>query len=158
MQKFEEEFVDFVTEMFASFGMDKLSSKLVALLYIEPKELSMDQLSKITGYCKASILNKTRMLEGTGIIVRRKKPGTKKVFFYMDKDLLRIMKRKYEMAYQKEIIPVKENVPRIIAKYKNAKMSEKDKKKMKIIKDYYKQMLKIEKMFDKLHLIFAEPI
>ena len=131
MQKFETEFKDFITEMFRSFGLDLLSSKLVALLFIEPGTISMDDLSKKTGYCKASILNKTRLLEGTGIITRKKNPGSKKIYFYMDKNILKIMKRKYELAYQKEIIPAKNQVPKIISKYKDTKMSKKDKEKRK---------------------------
>ncbi len=156
MQRLEQEFIDFMTDIFSDFGLDRLSAKLVGILFIEPGELSMDQLSKKTGYCLASILNKMKILEGIGVIERRKKPGTKKVFFYMDKDIFRIMQKKFDMAYQKEVLPVKEKLPRLIERYKEKDMGKKEIEKFRIIKRYYRQMLQLEKMFDRIHSTIDE--
>ncbi|MBU0980445.1 MAG: hypothetical protein KJ709_06560 [Nanoarchaeota archaeon] len=150
MQAFEKEFIDFFVGVFRGFGMDSLSAKLVAILYMEPEEVSMEDLAKKTGYCLASVSNKLRFLESVGQIQRRKHPGTKKVYYYMHKDIARVLKGKLEKSRQSCIGPMKEVLPRIIGKYRNAKMGPKEKAKMAIINDYYRQVTKIEKMMEKM--------
>jgi DNA-binding transcriptional regulator GbsR (MarR family) len=156
MQRLEEEFIEFMTDIFSDFGLDRLSARMVGILFIEPGELSMDQLSKRTGYCLASILNKMKILEGIGVVERRKRPGTKKIFFYMDKDIFRIIQRKFDMAYRKEVLPVKERLPQLIERYDEKNMSRKEVEKFRIIKRYYRQMLQLEQMFDKIHSTIDE--
>ena len=55
MKRFENDFLDFLTETSQKKNMDSLSSKLIAILYIEPREVSIEELAKRTGYSLASI-------------------------------------------------------------------------------------------------------
>jgi len=146
MATFEEEFISFAEEVFKSFGLDCLSSKLIGIIYLEPKEISMENLSKQTGYSLASISNKMKLLEGIGIVQRVKKPGTKRVFYFMDKSIINIIKRKVQLSYEKEVLPAKKRIPEIIEKYKGTAMDSNEKDKMDIIKEYYNQILKVEKI------------
>ncbi|MEK6916931.1 MAG: hypothetical protein AABW92_04250 [Nanoarchaeota archaeon] len=140
-----EEFTEFTVDIWESKGLDALSSKLFATLFLEPKELSIDELSKKTGYSLASVSNKMRFIENIGLASRIKKPGTKKVFYYVEKDLKKIMKKQFDTIFNKEIKPIKETMPKLIEKYENEIISKEEKEKLGIIKNYYYQTLELEK-------------
>ncbi len=137
---FEREFIDLGIKIYKDFGFDSLTSRLIMLLYIEPEEISMDELSEKTGYSLASVSNKMKVLEGLRVVSRIKKPGTKKIFFYMEKDMLKLQKQKIEAFYEKFIEPSKKRLPEIISSAKKAKLDEVSKKKLEIIKNYSKQV------------------
>jgi DNA-binding transcriptional regulator GbsR (MarR family) len=144
MHAFEKEFIDFSTDVWKGFGIGSLSSRLFAILYLEPQEISIRDLSTKTGYSLASISIKMRLLEGLGWVHRIKKPGTKEVFYYMEKNFIKVMAAKFERIRQNEIMPAKKVIPALLSKYKDAKLDAQQKKKMKVIKDYYSQIRKLE--------------
>lgn len=148
MNSLDKEVVEFSQKVFKNFGLDTLSSKLIGILYTEPDEISMDELAERTGYSLASVSTKTRFLEGLAMIQRIKKPGSKRIFYYMEKDLFKMMEKKIEKGFEAEINPAKQEVPKIINKYKNKKLSEKSKKKLRIMENYHKQILQLDKIFN----------
>ncbi|RMF55947.1 hypothetical protein D6745_00770 [Candidatus Woesearchaeota archaeon] len=145
MKEFERKFINFIVGVYRAFGMDMLSSKLLAILYLEPNEIPMEKLAKMTGYSLASVSNKMRLFEGTNTVQRIKKPGTKRVFYYMEKDFCRLMENKFKAFYEKEILPSKKFVPQLLKENRGINLNNEEKEKMRIIKNYYKQMLMIEK-------------
>lgn len=151
----EKEFIDYMVSTFTGFGMDRVSSKLLAILYLEPKEISMDELAKRTGYSLASISTKAKLFQRLSCFKRLKKPGTKKVYFYMEKDLVKIRKSNLEAAKQ-SLNNAKNILPEIISKYKNTKLTQEDKQKLKIIKDHYNHVLKMEQLLQKLNLLMQK--
>lgn len=149
MKPFEQEFIDFIGQVFQGFGLDSLSSTLVGIIFLEPKEISMDELAEKTGYSLASLSNKLRALESMKIVRRVSKPGSKKAYYYIEKDVCEIMRRKLQAMYEQFITPAKTTLPVIIEKYRNAKLSSDEKQKMDIIINYHKQLLDVEKCLDK---------
>lgn len=141
----KEEFGNFSENVFMNFGMDNVSAKATCILFMSPKEVAIEDLANETGYSLASISNKMRMLERIGMIKRVKKPKSKKVYYYMEKDIIKIFRNKIEIARQVEIDPAKKLIPEMIKKYDQKKLGEKEKEHLKIIKNYYKQVLKAEK-------------
>lgn len=150
MKSIEKEFVDFYINVGKSWGLDTLSSKLMGMLYLEPKEICIEKLAEKTGYSLASISNKMRFIETFGVIKRIKKPGSKKVFYYMEKDCIKLTQIHFEKIYASEIIPAKKFMPKLLDKFKKVKLNNDEKEKYKIIKNYNKQILDIEKVFQKL--------
>ena len=69
--------------------MDSLTSTIVARLFIEPGEVSIKELAEWAVYSLASVSNKVRQLEPSGFIVKRIKPGTRKIYVRANKDVLR---------------------------------------------------------------------
>jgi DNA-binding transcriptional regulator GbsR (MarR family) len=151
MHDFEKEFIEFETEVGKNSGMDPLASKLFMMLFLEPGELSMEELAERTGYSLASIHNKMKILEKVGHVKRIRKPGTKKVYYSMEKDMIKTFREIVESTYHQRIEPTKQFLPILIEKYKNAKLSEEEKKKMAIIKNYYSQLVTVDKFMAKLH-------
>lgn len=156
MENIEKEFTDFLQNVYKDFGLDTLSSKLISILFIEPDEISIEELSNRTGYSLASISNKMRVLENLGVAKRIKKPGTKKVFYFVEKDVVKLQIKKIEAFTNKFMTPAKEILPRIIEKNKDKPVDEMSRKKLKIISDYYQQMLKIEKALKHLEKYLKE--
>jgi HTH-type transcriptional regulator, osmoprotectant uptake regulator len=154
-----DDFIDLIVENVKVNGLDDLSSNIIANLYVSPEEVSLEELSKKTGYSLSSVSTSLKMIERFGFVSRMKKPRSRKVYFYMEKDLMtmgmRLMKRKYE----KVILPSKRRLPVIIEKYKKYK-SKTSKQEADIAKNYYKQvtasqgmMKKIIKMIEVIHKI-----
>ncbi|MFW6013954.1 MAG: GbsR/MarR family transcriptional regulator [Candidatus Nanoarchaeia archaeon] len=146
MKQLDKELLEFTEQVFRNLGLDALSSKLIGILYPEPKEMSIEMLAKKTGYSLASVSTKMKFLENVEFVRKVKKPGSKKVYYYMEKDALKMLDTKFEKVLHAEVDPVKEHVPKLISKYKDKKLDEKSKKKLEIMKNYHKQMLQLEKI------------
>jgi DNA-binding transcriptional regulator GbsR (MarR family) len=140
----DKKFIELMQALGKSSGLDEISSTVFALLYIEPEEIAMEDIAKQTGYSLASISNKLKLLEQAGFARRIKKPGTKKIYLYMEKDYFSVLKKQLEAVKEARIRIVKEKMPLIISEYKSAVKSEKDKKKLRIIENYYSQIMKLE--------------
>ena len=158
MMNIENDFMEFARKVGLDFGMDNLCSQIFGILYVEPEEVSMDDLAKRTGYSLASVSNKMKFLEGIGLTQKIKNPGSKKLYYYMEKNVFKMVKNKLQTGLQKEIQPAKQIIPSIIDKYKNAKLDEKQKKQFKIITDYYHQMLKFEELINEFNNILDKQI
>ena len=132
-----------------AYGLHDLPLKIIGLLYLQPIEMSMEEISKKTGYSLASVSNTMKLLVGSGMVQRVKRPGTKKIFYYMDKNLIKINIRKLEAVYENMIWPLKDQLPTLIRKYKGKIKEEQTKKKLEIIEDYYKQVINFESIIEK---------
>ncbi|MBU1205255.1 MAG: winged helix-turn-helix transcriptional regulator [Nanoarchaeota archaeon] len=145
----KQEFIDLMTENCKVNGLDELSSRIIALLYAEPNELSLNDIAKRTGYSLSAICTAMKFIERIGFVKRLKKPKSRKVYFYMEKGMimfsLDIIRRKYERV----ILPTKQELPSIIKRYKREK-SENSKQELKIIENYYKEVLASEDIMRKL--------
>ncbi|MFH1915832.1 MAG: hypothetical protein ABIJ21_01075 [Nanoarchaeota archaeon] len=124
-------------------GRDNLESQILAILFIEPEEIAMDELARMTRYSLASVCNKVHQLERAGIIVRRSKPGTKKVFLYMEKDTAKALKNTLKAIQNARIKLVKERLPNIIEKHKKA-----NPKKIDILRRHLQYLNKMDAVID----------
>ena len=145
MDAIDKEFIEYYSVAGRALGLGDMPATVIALLYIEPGPVAMEDLSRKTGYSLASISNMMRMLEAVGAVKRIKKPGTRKAYFYMEKDLLKINRQKLSVAYESGIKPALEMLPPIIMKYKKLKKDERTAKKYAIVENYYRQMTEFEK-------------
>jgi DNA-binding transcriptional regulator GbsR (MarR family) len=152
MDEFDKEFTEYFMEVGEAQGLDESMIKIISVLFLEPDEISMNDLAKKTGYSLASISNKIKLLEPARIIRRLKRPGTKKVFLYMEKDFIEIMKKQLLVKHESMIKIAKERLPSIIKKYHGKMKTDAQKKKLKIVEDYYRQ---IERADIIIHQILA---
>lgn len=120
---------------------------IITILYLEPNEISMEDMAKKTGYSLASISNTMKMLESNNFIQRIKKPKTKKVYFFMEKDIAKINLQKIDMLLM-HIKDVLKELPIIMSKYSKNK-DKKTKERLSIIQNYYNQLLNFNDVVDK---------
>jgi len=141
------DFICLIAENSKVNGLDELQSKLIGILFIEPEELALDELANRTGYSPSAVSTAMKFIERAGIVKRTKKPKSKKVYFYMEKDMLaislQIMRRKYDNI----ILPSKQKLPVIIEKYKRESTKESE-EELPIVETYYKQVLFFEQILD----------
>ena len=141
----KNEFIELIAENSKVSGLDELSSKIIGILFIEPEEVALDELANRTGYSLSAVSTALKFIERAGIVKRTKKPKSRKVYFYMGKDMLaislQIMKRKYERI----ILPSKQKLPKIIEKYKQESTKESG-EELGIVENYYKEVLFFEQI------------
>ncbi len=150
MKELEKEFVGMYQQAGHFFGQDDALTTIYGILYLEPGELSMDELVIRTGYSLASVSNKIKTLESIGLVSKKKRPGSKKIFVYIEKDLFKAMKKTLLTKETQGIKHLKERLPEIIKKYKDKAKSENDRKKIRILEEYNVQIIKLEKLLQKM--------
>lgn len=146
MEQLDNEFIRYFNTTGKPFAWGDMPTTVIAILYIEPEPIAMEDIAKRTGYSLASISNMMKVLESMGFVQRIKRPKTRKAFFYMEKDIIKLNKQKLVMAYENGVKPAKEILPNIIEKYENKAKDKRDERKLEIVKDYYRQMLEFEKI------------
>ncbi|MBW2990639.1 hypothetical protein KY348_02950 [Candidatus Woesearchaeota archaeon] len=150
LDEIDKEFIEFYQTASRVQGVDASLGTILGVLYLEPEEISMEGLAKKTGYSRASICNKIKMFEPAGFVKRIRKPGTKKVFLRAEKNVLEILKKGFTMKHDLVINLAKEKIPKIVEKYKDKKLTQEQKEKLRIIDNYYKQMLKFEILINEM--------
>ena len=147
MEPINQEFVQFQKESCKLFGLDNLTSIIIGILYIEPEDILMEDIVKLTGYSLSTISNKTKILAELGLIVKTRKPGIKKIFLHMDKDITKFIKILWIYKEKETTRLAKKNLPNIIKQYSSEVKC--NKKKLKIMKDLHNQMVKYDLILDK---------
>ncbi len=151
MAELDNKIIDLFQEMARGQGMaDSLLVIIFAKLYLEPEPIAMEDLAKETGYSLASICNKVNMLAGSMQIKKIRKPGTKKIYLYMEKDFLKIWKEALIKKEKYVIKRAKEKLPPLIKEYKDKARSGIEKEKLKNLENYLNQILKLEKVINKM--------
>ena len=146
----EKDYIELIKTMAKMSGADDLSAKIFAIVYAEPEEIEMEKLAKITGFSLPSISNKIKFLENTGLIKKTKKPGSRKIYLYMEKDLFKLWKD-HMLRIQKEKMRIaKERFPGIIKNYKLKAKTPDKKKRLKIMENHFKIVKRFDDVMDKL--------
>jgi DNA-binding transcriptional regulator GbsR (MarR family) len=155
MDECDRAFVSYYKKVGRAYGMDELSSSIFALLFLSPEEISLEDLARETGYSLSSVSNKTRMLEMTGCITRVRKAGSKKVYFYSEKDIMKMTLQIMEKIGSAEVTAAKAEIPAIISQLKASGLSAGQKKKIKILQLYLKDLQKFDKLVQALKDSFS---
>lgn len=152
----KEEFIELLTELQRMKGVDEITSKVIGILYIEPEEVSLEELCKNTGYSLSGVSTAMKLLVMAGIVKRIKKPKSKKVYFFMDKDMISFFLQSLGKM-EKNVMFIKDRLPGIIEKYKTEKIKE-SKQELVIVEKYYKQLELTESAMVKIKDIVSDLI
>jgi len=147
--EFEEELRSYLECAFRMHGLDSLSVKLISILYFEPDEIPMDDLAEKTGYSLSAVSTKLKQWENFRLIEKRKNPGSKKIYYYMEKDLKTINIKKIKAALE-QMDNITKQMPEVVKKYKSEAEKSKNKrfkKQIEIAENYSVQVKKLEKIF-----------
>jgi len=140
-----EEFIEFMAENVRINGLDNLSATVLSTLFLESTELSLEEISKKTGYSLSAVCTSANTLEHSGMVVRVKKPKTKKVYIYMEKSLIDMLLKMLEKKHELIIGRCKQQLPKMIERYKQLK-TKNDKQELQIITQYYEDVLATEEL------------
>jgi len=148
----KNEFIELIAEINRLKGLDELTSKIIGILFIEPEVVSLDELAKRTGYSLSAVSTAMKLLVGSCLIKRSKKPKSKKVYFYIEKDMISLFMQTLKII-ENNTSMLKKRVPGIIERYKLEK-SEDSKAELKIIENYYEQVLITDRIMRKMIEMF----
>jgi len=156
MESEKKEFENLVYQGMKSYGLDELSSKLLTILHSEPDPLTLEELSTITGYSFSAVSAAMKMLSGITLVEKTKKAGSKKLYFSVQRDMLTMTIKAVKSKNELMVSPAIKELPAIIERCKNSK-AEDSEELLKIIEDYYQQMISLDLIFKNL-VEFTEKI
>lgn len=133
----KEEFKKAIYNSFRALGIDDFPSKLMSVLQSEPEEISLGELSQMTGYSLSALSTTLKAMEENNMVKRFKKPKSRKVYVYMDKDLVTLYTELQKKRYNQSLLPFFQILPRIIDKYKDNKEF---KSEIEILEDFGEQL------------------
>lgn len=149
MEAAKKEFQDLVCQSMKSYGLDELSSKLLAVLYSAPEPLTLDELSKMTGYSFSAVSAAMKLLSGIKLVEKTKRSGSKKLYFSVQRDMLTLSINAIRSKNEHMVDPALQGLPAIIERCRNSD-AENSKEVLNIIEDYYQQMVALDLIFKKL--------
>ncbi len=100
-------------------GLKTIVAKVHAVLFMEPEEISLEEIATKTGYSLASVSNAAKQLELFKKARRIKKPGSKKVYYKGEKNLVCEIHDHIQKTMEGVIKPMQERMPRLIKELKN---------------------------------------
>ncbi|AKB84864.1 GbsR/MarR family transcriptional regulator [Methanococcoides methylutens] len=149
METAKKEFQNLVYQSMKSYGLDELSSKLLAVLYSAPDPLTLDDLSKMSGYSFSAVSASMKLLSGVKLVEKTKRSGSKKLYFSVQRDMLTLSINAIKSKNEHMVVPAIQNLPAMIERCRNSDAEESE-EMLNIIEDYYQQMVALELIFKKL--------
>ena len=133
-----KQFESIVALSMKSFGLKSVESKIYASVYCSIDCVSLEDIASKTGYSLATISTVANYLVNLNVLLRIKKPGTKKVFLNTHHHVSEILTSKLTAALEFIVQPKKSSLPKLIEDLKNDLKTEKSSVKRKEGKRYLK--------------------
>jgi DNA-binding transcriptional regulator GbsR (MarR family) len=133
----KKEFREIVYESCKAIGLDDFPSRLISVLQTEKEGISLGELTIITGYSLSNLSTTIKGMEDKQMVKKFKKPGSRKIYVVMDKNITSFFIELQKKRYQQSLKPSMKKIPEIIERYKDSNEFEED---LKMIKDYYGQI------------------
>ncbi len=102
MKRTEERLQSSFTSIATSLGYSEVHGRVLASL-LTKNNLSLDELSKKTGYSASAVSLSLDLLELIGVIKKIKRKGDKKLYVKLDGDLLEGLRKAFLFKIKKEI-------------------------------------------------------
>ncbi len=99
----EKEIYSLFSTVASSLGYSEVHGRIIAVLLVEGKSLSLEALRKRIGYSASSVSLSLDFLEMLGVIRRIKKPCDKKLYIELQGDLLECLRKAILFKAQKAI-------------------------------------------------------
>jgi DNA-binding transcriptional regulator GbsR (MarR family) len=133
-----KEFREIIYESGKAIGLDDFPSRLLSVLQSEKEGISLGELAKITGYSLSNLSTTIKGMENNGMVKKFKKPGSRKVYVVMDKDITGFFIELQKKRYRQSLKPSLQKIPEIINKYQD---KDEFKEELEMISDYYQQII-----------------
>lgn len=104
MENAEERILRTFASVASSLGYSDVHGRILAVLLAADKPLSLQELSRKTGYSDSAISLSLDLLELVGLIRKIKNIGDRKLYVSLEGDLLDGLRRALMLKVQKEII------------------------------------------------------
>ncbi len=141
----QDKFSESIGKLAESFGLNKFTAQLYAVLYLSDKPLSLDELVERLKASKGNISLNIRELENWGAVKNIWVKGSRKDFYEVDHDIKKVVSNKLRLSVEKRV----NEVSRMINEFKSIVESasgELTDEEKKIAKVYKERLKKIEEL------------
>lgn len=159
------ELIDDMVRLVENWGLSGLVGRIYSILLFSSEPLSMDEISKASGYSVSSICQQMPFLENVGNVKRTKRPGSKKIYFEAERDMATLLTKRISHGLEHSIIPTITTMERAINEYnelkenrENHKLSKKLKKDISRTEHLIDDLTKIEKFYTNILNISIEKL
>ena len=128
----------------SSIGYSEVNGRIIALLLVEQKQLSIQEVAKKAGYSLSSISLSLDLLELLGMVKKIKKTADKKLYVQLEGDILNGLKKAFTLKIQKNITETNKKFKEYEKELKKIKNME-AKKTLKILRTLAKEVKRLER-------------
>lgn len=147
LEKAQNKFIEGIGRMSDPFGLNRFVAQLYALLYLNSKPLSLDEIAEALGASKGNVSINIRELEKWGAVKNVWVKGSRKDFYQAEPDVKKVFLNKVKSAIQKrtsELSSLIEEFAQILES-----IDEKlDEEEVKIAATYAERLEKLKEMKD----------
>ncbi|MFQ5887428.1 MAG: GbsR/MarR family transcriptional regulator [Candidatus Hydrothermarchaeales archaeon] len=143
VKKLRSEIIDELAKVSEKWGLSGVFGRIHGVLIFSNKPMSLDEISKGSGYSVSSISQSIRLLENIGNVKRTKVPRSRKVLFEAERDISKNIQKYMESTLDYEITPMLGNIERTEANYKRLMEKTDDEKVRKEIEE---DLIKLEQL------------
>ena len=147
------ETIDRIAGLVENWGMVGAAGRIYGVLLLSNKPLSMEDISKESGYSASSVCQYMRLLENYGDVKRTKRPGSKKVYFEVDLDFERVLNKqfRYLLEYVTANIDMMDRsmkeYNKLKEKVEDAKLRKEIEKTLLVMEDFRDKLIGIKKFY-----------
>jgi DNA-binding transcriptional regulator GbsR (MarR family) len=156
MSEIEEKIIDIGHEIFRGYGVDDSTAQILSILNFESNEISMEELAEKTGYSRASISLKIKNIEQFWGIKRITRPGSRKTYLFMEKNLLDAFALQIRNGYETELKIAKMKIAPLIEEYKGNVTTQEEKMMLHTYENYLSEINKFEILISHIYSYIDE--
>lgn len=147
----QNKFIEGIGRMSDTFGLNRFVAQMYALLYLNDKPLSLDEIVEALGASKGNVSINIRELEKWGAVKNVWIKGSRKDFYQADPDVKKVFLNKVRSAIQKrtaELSSLLEEFRQILESI-DGNLPEEE---AKVVATYTERLEKIKEIKDKIIL------
>ncbi len=154
MKKQYQQFAEIYINLCPLSQIDPLAVKLLAILHLQPRAISMEDLAKISGLSLASVSNKAKILESRNLLTKSNMPGSRKVYLESEKNLIKAWQESLQNEHNQRSQTIKHKLPELVKQLKT--LPEASRPVSKDIKEFTRQIQEIQETNELLILELQE--
>jgi len=141
----QDKFIESIGKLAESFGLNKFTAQLYAVLYLNDKPLSLDELVDRLKASKGNISLNIRELESWGAVKNVWVKGSRKDYYEADPDIKKVFVNKLKSSLEKRIAQVSGMIDefREIVESASGELTAEEKE---VAKNYKERLKHIEEM------------
>ena len=99
----ENRILDIFSDVAGSIGYSPLHGKIIGVLLVKQRSMSLQEIAKETGYSSSMISLSLDLLELLGVIKKVKKAADRKLYIELSGDLLECLRKAFVMKLERSI-------------------------------------------------------
>lgn len=142
------------SDVATSLGYSSLHGKIIGVLLVKGKPMSLQELAKETGYSTSMISLSSDLLEVLGVVKKIKKTADRKLYIELSSDLLECLKNAIILKSRKSIRNTLQDFRSMERKIEKLPLEERKniKKTISILEDQIKRLDKYLKLIEEIKL------